>query len=266
MEIGELVGRGRRCDVYAWGEDQVIKVFAPDVQRGYLEREQGLTRVLHDAGLPVPGVGDIIDLGGRLGLVYQRLKGPTLDALIRSDPARATALVRALAEVHASIHSTVIPGLPSQRARLVRSIELAPFLSDGAKQATLRALSVLPDGDSVCHGDLNAHNVIFTPEGIRIIDWDNASRGNPLCDVARSLLMVDASPMHSSRQERQFISEILPPIRQAYLTRYLEMRPGTVDEVDAWRLPVAAARLREGITEENEWLIATVTEMASRLR
>lgn len=265
LGLGELVGRGRRCDVFAWGEKRVIKVFAPDVRRDYLESEQELTRILYDAGLPVPAVGDIVDLGGRLGLIYEWLKGPTATSLLRGDLGGAPALMRSVAEVHAHIHSISLSSLPSQRQRLIGSIERAPSLPDETKRAALKALSLLPDGDSVCHGDLNLDNLIFTADGMRVIDWDNATRGNPLCDVARSLLMLDAAPAHAGDEaERRVILEVLPGIRDAYLSRYLELRPGTMEEIDAWRLPLAAARLRECIAEEDVWLRSTIAEMAAR--
>lgn len=87
MPLGEFVGRGARCDVYAWGEGQVIKFFQSGAPREWVEKEAHLARLVHEAGLPSPWVGGVTEHAGQLGIVYERLTGPLLDEALRSRPA-----------------------------------------------------------------------------------------------------------------------------------------------------------------------------------
>ncbi|MFC2013409.1 phosphotransferase family protein [Chloroflexota bacterium] len=56
------------------------------------------------------------------------------------------------------------------------------------KEVVLEALEQLPDGSAVCHGDFHPRNIIISSRGPVIIDWANATQGNPLADVAWILL------------------------------------------------------------------------------
>jgi hypothetical protein len=50
---------------------------------------------------------------------------------------------------------------------------------------------------------------------------------------------------------------------QVYLRRYCQLRSVTPKQVDTWLLPVAAARLAEGIPEEVERLSKLVSQLAN---
>ena len=53
-----------------------------------------------------------------------------------------------------------------------------------------------PAGDRMIHLDLHPLNVMSTPEGLLVIDWANARRGDPAIDVANtwSLLVCGEVP------------------------------------------------------------------------
>ena len=125
-------------------------------------------------------------------------------------------------------------------------------------------LEGLPDGNALCHGDLNVQNVIFSSKGPVVIDWDNACRGNPLADVARVMLMMSMGKYHSrSLAERAMVERLTDELQAAYAERYLELRPGTMEEIQEWRLPLAAARVSEDISEEQEVLLSIVAAALS---
>ncbi len=264
MKIGEMVGRGARAEVYALGNDRVLKLFGPGVDKAWPEREAQLTRRVNEAGVPSPRVFEVVLVDGRVGIVYERLEGPTLEDLMRTDPAKIQDHARLYAELHAEIHSHVIQDLPSQRVGQRRAIERGALLSGDMKRVALNALETLPDGNTLCHGDLNVQNVIFSSKGPVVIDWDNACRGNPLADVARVMLMMSMGKYHSrSLAERAMVERLTDELQAAYAERYLELRPGTMEEIQEWRLPLAAARVSEDISEEQEVLLSIVAAALS---
>jgi len=259
LDIGEMVGRGRRAEVYALGNDKVLKLYQVGVDRTWPEREADLTRRVNEAGVPSPRVFEVVSLSGRVGIVYERVEGPTLEDQIRANPGKVQDYACLHAELHAEIHKHVLEDLPSQRDAQRRAIERGSLLSCQIKNAALESLQALPDGNALCHGDLNVQNVILSPRGPVVIDWDNACKGNPLADVARVMLLMRMGKYHSrSREEREAVERLTEEYRRAYAERYLELRPGTMEELQAWTFPLAAARVAENISEEQEALLAVV--------
>ena len=120
---------------------------------------------------------------------------------VQARPWTLFAATRKLAELHAQIHSYVAsPELPTQRQRIRDRIAAVRDVSEADKQAARLCLEKLPDGEAVCHGDFHPENVLFTARDPLIIDWDGASHGDPLGDVACTsrLLQTASLPPHTT--------------------------------------------------------------------
>jgi aminoglycoside phosphotransferase (APT) family kinase protein len=165
---------------------------------------------------------------------------------------------RTLAELHADMHSRRAPDLPSQRRRLERKIQAAEPLPPDLKDAALKALARLPQANAVCHGDFHPDNVLLTARGPVVIDWPDATRGHPLADVARTSLLMRLGGLPPGAARRWLIQALRTSFHTAYLRRYFQLRPGSRELLAAWQVPVAAARLEEGIGEEVERLVELV--------
>ena len=158
-----------------------------------------------------------------------------------------------LAELHVEMHCIDVQvELPSQRERLRDKIEKAEGLSSDARERQLRALMEMPDGDRLCHGDFHPGNVIITKQGPIVIDWIDATRGNPLADVARSSVILLGS--EASKRGNRLRNAIAEWYHRRYVKRYIELRGERREEYRAWYPIVAAARMSEGIVELEEWL------------
>ncbi|MBN2386268.1 MAG: phosphotransferase [Anaerolineales bacterium] len=253
--LGEVLAVGRTAEIYAWHEGQVLKLFHNWFSLENIQYEQRLNRLVHEAGVPSPQVGEIVRVDGRNGLVYERLDGDSMGSLLRQQPGRVLVFARRTAELQARMHATAISlELPAQRARLQRKIAAADPLPAAVKQAALTALESLPDGDRVCHGDFHPGNIQMTSGDPVIIDWIDATRGNPLADVARtSVLALGAA---GSTQTSGGVKVFLHLFHAAYLRHYFRLRPGGQAEYRRWLPVVAAARLSENIPELENWLIA----------
>ena len=259
MELGELIGKGYRCEVFALGKARVVKLFELGADLSWIQREAETTRVVHRAGIPVPAVYDIVEIKGRTGIVYERVRGPLLSSVVRADPDKAIPLAREFAHLHLKLHSARTSDLPSQKLSLERCISRAPMLTAEAKETALRLLRDLPDGDAICHGDLHLNNVMMSSTGMVVIDWDNARRGNPLADVARSVLLLNNSWCHFKDPPlTDEVRRLAATFRDEYLSAYFKGTPGKAECVDKWMIPVAAARLSENVIVEQKALMDIV--------
>jgi aminoglycoside phosphotransferase (APT) family kinase protein len=141
---------GRDADVYALGEDRVVRRY----RNGHPVRDEAqYMRHVAQHGYPVPAVYQV----DGPDMILERLSGPTL-----ADAARAGEVDPVeVGELHADLH---------------RRLHAIPAPSG-------------TDGSVVVRGDLHPENVILTADGPRVIDWCNAEEGPPEFDVAMTAII-----------------------------------------------------------------------------
>jgi aminoglycoside phosphotransferase (APT) family kinase protein len=187
-----LVGQGRTADIYRWDNNQMLKLFHTGWSVSAVAHEARISRIVQETGLPVPASGGLMEIDGRHGILFERIDGPTMLRQLGAKPWTAMPLLHAFADLHVRIyaHTMAMGELPSQRQQLRQLIQQASALPAVWTAAALAALDRLPDGTCLCHGDYHPDNVLLSPHGPIIIDWSDATAGNPLADVARTALIV----------------------------------------------------------------------------
>jgi aminoglycoside phosphotransferase (APT) family kinase protein len=143
------------------------------------------------------------------------------------------AYVDAMVALHRSIHTHSVRTLPSHKAKLGAAIRRAP-ISEGLRARLLELLAGLPGGEQLCHLDFHPANVLGTPEKAMVVDWLDASLGDPAADVCRSHVIIHP---HA------------PAMADAYLAAYIAASGMDPADVWAWRPVIAGARLAEGVPE-----------------
>jgi uncharacterized protein (TIGR02172 family) len=254
---GALIGEGRTAEIYAWGENQVLKLFHAESSPDSVDYEARIAQIVTEAGISAPAFGGMIEVDGRRGIVYEYVQGTLMLKQLQKQPWSVIKLARQFAEVHAAMHQRSAPALPSQHERLERRILQAPRLSDGVKSRLLKHLERLPTGDTVCHGDFHPENILMSPLGLKVIDWTDAKRGNPMADVARSSIILNqrSLPPRMNRLEGFILNTFRGLFHTVYLKRYAQIRPFAQEDLEAWIPVQAAARLNEGIREEEDHLV-----------
>ncbi len=254
-DLGQPIAYGRTAEIYAWTGGKLLKLFYGWFDPESIDYEARIARAVHASGLPVPAVGEILRVGDRTGLIYQRIDGSPMTGLLFKKPWTALRHARRMAELHAQMHAGAAgPDFPTQRQRLIDKIGQAKALPDTLRAGVRAALDGLPGGDRLCHGDFHPGNILVTRQGETVIDWMDASRGNPLADVARTTLLVLGAAetgQVASAPAKAFVRAF----HGAYLRRYFRLRPGGEDEYRRWLPVVAAARLSEEVPGWDAWLV-----------
>ena len=130
---GEPIAQGSVADIYAWGEGQILKLFHDWVPAYGVEHEARMARVVYASGLPVPAVGEVVEINDRFGLIYELIDGETMaDELLGThemSPETILQMANVFAKLHANIHTrSNVPELPILRQQLGRVIRVVDVL------------------------------------------------------------------------------------------------------------------------------------------
>lgn len=257
--FGKPIALGRTAQVFAWQDDQVLKLFHDWVPENWVTHEFRVAQLVQATGMDVPAViGEIIEVNGRRGICYQRLDGDSMMQHVTANPFDLLNQTRLLGKLHAEIHTRQGLGLPSQREKLKYKISNAESLPDHLKEAALNALEHLPDGDRVCHGDFHPGNILMTARGPVIIDWTDASCGDPLSDVARTLVMLKAAHLPLNSLFGWLFKLFHKRMLIVYTHSYFKFSHLDQSKLKEWMPVIAAARMNEKIPEEDTRLLEIV--------
>ncbi len=263
MQIGPLIAEGRTAEIFDLGPDRILKLMRPEIAGEVGEWEVQAAAAIDAAGLTAPRLLETVRVDGRLGLIYERVDGPSMLAALERNPLRTVSLARDFARLHAEMHATSGDGrgLPGLKPSLVDMIERSPLVPPNARTRALERLDRLPDGDSILHYDFHPGNILMAGAGPRVIDWMTVKHGDPAADVARTLFRLrGAAPPPRGTLGRLALGGVRRVFVATYRRSYRQLMRFDPAAVRAWRPVVLTARLAEGIAEERTWLLAEIAE------
>jgi len=188
----------------------------------------------------VPAVWSVQQISGRWGIVFDRVRGSSFAEQMRGDPTTLPRYLEILAQLQARIHAHQAHQFGSLKVRLATRIAGARLLDEPRKQLLLDRLADMPEGDRLCHGDFHPINVLGEAAQPLVIDWPDASRGDPAADACRSYLLL-----------RLHARDIAEP----YLDAYCRIADVPREKIMDWLPYVAAARLAEDAPDDLERLL-----------
>lgn len=268
MKKGKLLGSGVTAEVYEWGEDKVLKLYFNKYSNDdWVDHEAKVGYLVHESGIMSPAVFDKVEINGRKGIVFERIFGNSIIERLIIEPWELYNYVQQLAVLQYNIHKFSSNGLPTQKERFTSKIRASSSILRGRLKRILDYMESLPDGESICHGDLYFNNVILSGNKLVPIDWNSAYTGNPLGDVARTCLII-RPPNLSGVPDPMNMLTYYPRLLayQVYVNEYMKLAKAKYEDIDAWMLPVAASRLKDNIPGEKKWLMKLIDKRLAQLR
>jgi aminoglycoside phosphotransferase (APT) family kinase protein len=246
--LGDIVARGTRSTVYAYGRGAVAKVPVPSTPDDWIRYEARYAEAARIAGAPAPRLLGLEQIDGRVASIWEHAVGMSMWQVVVDRPEQSGALGRLLADLQHGLFALVPPvTLPRQRDRIVAKIRRTAATIDGS---LAHALELLPPPDGtprLCHGDLHPSNVILGRGEPVLVDWFDAARGEPLADIARSLLVLlsdgESPPAHLPGAD----PATLGALTGAYARRLQEQRDIDPELLARWQAVSAVARMAEGV-------------------
>ncbi len=164
---------------------------------------------LREQGYPVPAVEEVSDDGA--DLVMERIEGRSMvDALAR-EPWTIRRQARTLAELHLALHRIAPP-------------DFLPPTPVGS-------------GQRVVHMDLHPLNVMVGPTGPVVIDWTNASLGDPNVDVGLAWVLMGAGQIPGNRALAALLGRFRALLVNSFLSHFDRAEVvGSLRETVTWKV------------------------------
>ena len=249
--FGDLVARGTRSSIHAYGRGAVVKVPHPSTPTGWIHFEARYAEAAREAGAPVPRLLGIEEMSGRAASVWERAEGTSMWQHVIDQPNLSADLGRLLADIQCALFELVPPvTLPNQHDRLVSKIRWSAATVDASLTRALELLPTQAGPPRLCHGDLHPSNVILGDHGPMIVDWFDASRGDPIADVARTFVTLLGDGTSGPRHLPGSDAPTLAALTEGYLSRLRTALEIADDLLARWEAVQAAARMAEGVPRD----------------
>lgn len=125
----EKIGEGGMGTIYKIDDEQIIKVYNPDVTLSEIEKKKQYAREIFVRGIPTMISFEIVAVGNQYGIIFEMLGSDTVGRALRKDPSLTMDYGRKMGELLKKIHTVEMPekalpriGFPSGSTSWIESI------------------------------------------------------------------------------------------------------------------------------------------------
>lgn len=216
LKYGKIIGSGSTATVYEWGEGTVLKLFVKGYPRSSIEREFNNAKAINDQNFAKPKVYELISYEEQLGIIYDKVEGETLlDWVLRTGDLHTCA--KYMAKLHKTIVNNRVSNIPDYKQFLKSNLLNATSANLTERNRVLETLDKLKEGDTLCHGDFHPGNILLSNGLTMVIDFMNLCHGDPLYDVARTVFLVEYTPVPQDTEDREKLLQYKKTLADLYL-------------------------------------------------
>ncbi len=257
-------GEGREAEMYEMDDGRILRLYRPGFSAQGAMTQVLKQRLAHEAGVRVPEIYGVQQVDGRFGVIMERIDGTDFLTEAGRKPWRILSIASQCGRTHARVNSVLAPpSLPTVKDRYVSTVNRLEGIPEDVRVAALERLGRLPEGDTLCHLDFHPANVMEQDGKAVVIDWSNASRGPAEADFARSILILQLGdpPPGTAPTLRMLALGGRKIFKALYSRAYRQRLKLDAEQVEAWALPTAVARIGDGIEAERESLLSHIRSL-----
>lgn len=247
MNLDRVIAVRNTKTIYRDG-DKCIKVFHAGYSKADVLNEALNQAKMEESGLSIPKVLEVTEVDGKWAIVFEYIKGKTLDRLMREQPEKKAEYLALLADLQLGVHGKTCPLLNRMKDKLNVKISQAELPATVRYDLYYR-LQNMPKQDNICHGDFIPSNIIIAEDGTPfILDWSHVTQGNAVSDAARTYLLLC---LNSGVEDAE-----------TYINLYCEKAGVARSDVQEWISIIAAAQSVQGNEAERKFLLSQVNTIA----
>ncbi|MBU3175591.1 phosphotransferase [Clostridium estertheticum] len=213
---GEIVGVGNTATVYEWKEGKVLKLFYQGYPKEAIEKEFHNAKEISNMNFAKPKVYEIVFFEDRMGIIYDKVEGESLlDWVMRTGEVQQCAVY--MAKLHKAIAQNMISNVPNYKKFLKSNIVNVTSTNSKKREEVLQVLDNLLDGNTLCHGDFHPGNILIADGHTMVIDFMNVCHGNFSYDVARTVFLVEYTPVPIEVDDREMLLRFKKMLADLYL-------------------------------------------------
>jgi len=195
VETLPRVAQGGQADIYDYGDGKVLRV--PRRPRDYdrIRYEYSVYSLLSGSNIKAPKAYELVEVNNAPAIIMERIQGISMIDQIKKWPFLARRKTVDLAEMHVGLlKQTANESITNGKDKARFCINGSPNLAEDTKKELLDVLERLPGGNFLCHGDFHPGNILHSHRVDYIIDWSGASRGDFVCDIAHTYVLLKVVP------------------------------------------------------------------------
>jgi len=211
-----IIGVGNTATVYEWEEDRVLKLFYQGYPKKAIEKEFLNAMAIRNMNFSKPKAYEIITCEDRIGIIYDKVKGESLlDWVMKTGNVQKCAVY--MAKLHKSILQNRISNVPNYKDFLKFHIPNTISVNSEKREELLQMIDKLPDGNALCHGDFHPGNILISNGDTTVIDFMNVCHGDFLYDIARTVFLIDYTPVPVELNNREELLRFKKTLADLYL-------------------------------------------------
>ena len=228
MKCDKIIGIGNTATVYAWEDGRVLKLFYRGYPKKSVEKEFYNAMAISNMDFAKPRAYEMISCEERIGIIYDRVAGESLlDWVMKTGDVEKCAVY--MAKLHKAIIQNRISNVPNYKEFLKFHIPNTQAFNSNKREEALQMINKLPDGNALCHGDFHPGNILISNGNTTVIDFMNVCHGNFLYDIARTIFLVEYTPVPAELGDREAVLRFKKTLADLYLTQ-MNVRRAMIQE------------------------------------
>ena len=212
---------------HAADPDIMLKLYIANRPQELAAQEFERASAVCEMGVTTPRPLELVECGGRSGIIFERLKGKkSFSRLVADDPEHLEEYIAEFAGAALRLHSTPCNKsvFSSQKDLIYKAIEDCSLMPPEHRAAFLKAVSELPDALTCLHGDFHIGNAVRSEGRTCFIDLGDFAYGDPRLDISEFKLPVFLLNEERSQEIFHMSKDLLVRCWKTFLKHYYGAR------------------------------------------
>lgn len=211
----KVLGKGNTAEVIEQDNGKVCKLFYEGYPYSAIEREYNNAKLVQTMDIPMPEVYEIVHVGLRTGIIYEKLEGQSLLGKLLQD-----GKVNFLVDRMVDLHKEILKHHTCEAMPYKEFLKLCIGKKTKLNVDIYNEIEGLPEGGYLCHGDYHPGNVwMDTNERVLAIDFMNVCCGPWQYDVARTYVLISEGDVPHELPDREKIIYMQKQLSAMYLNK-----------------------------------------------